>query len=51
MTDLEKIKEWLAIRKEWWRQNRAEDPRNCWARLNEDACMLSFIERLEEGHD
>lgn len=51
MTDLERLKEWVRVRREYWRQNRSDDPQNCWIRMNEDTSFLAAIERLEAEND
>lgn len=50
MPSFTELKEWVAERQDYWRQNRAEDA-SVWARLNEDICFLAAIERLEEQYD
>lgn len=47
MQSFAELKQWVAERQSYWRQNRAEDA-SVWARLNEDVCFLAAIERLEE---
>lgn len=48
MIDEKKLMAWLQERKAYWRENRTEDPRNCWARLNEDTSIAAYIESLAE---
>ena len=48
MIDEKKLMAWLQERKAYWRENRTEDPRNCWARLNEDTSLAAYIESLAE---
>lgn len=48
MQSFAELKQWIAERQSYWRQNRAEDA-SVWARLNEDVCFLAAIERLEEA--
>lgn len=51
MIDEKKLMAWLQERKDYWRENRSDDPTNCWQRMNEDASFLAAIEMMAEEVD
>lgn len=51
MIDEKKLMAWLQERKDYWRENRSDDPANCWQRMNEDASFLAAIEMMAEEVD
>lgn len=51
MVNAERLRAWVRERKEFWRSNRADDPANCWQRMNEDASFLAAIEMMAEEVD